>query len=209
MGTLFWLLGGLGKALRWLLALARDYPWQTAVIVLALGLAWTFRIWGVDHRDLTDQIAAANERIALERQAHEASIEAMRRGREAARKLDEQNAARVAAQAAAINERTIHALEARTRTYAARADRLRAQLAALQAGDSGGGATPVPGNPDATCRALGAADCAELVARMTDSQASIDRLVALQAWAREVSAIEVNGAAGARGASAAGPSTSR
>lgn len=28
---------------------------------------------------------------------------------------------------------------------------------------------------------------------MTDGQASIDRLVALQAWAREVSAINVNG----------------
>ena len=183
---------GIGKVARWLLGLARDYPWQTAVIVLVGALLWTFRSWGIDHRDLTDQIGAANERIALERRAHEQSIEAMRRGREAARRLDEQNAARVAAEAAAINERTVHELEARTRTYAARADRLRARLAALGAGGGGGGNAPVPGDPDATCRTLGAADCADLVARMTDAQASIDRLVALQAWAREVSAIDVN-----------------
>ena len=59
-------------------------------------------------------------------------------------------------------------------------------------GDGGGGNAAVPGDNDATCRALGAADCADLAARMTDAQASIDRLVALQAWAREVSAIEVD-----------------
>lgn len=188
-----WLLGGLGKALRWLLGLARDYPWQAAVIVLIGALLWTFRSWGIDHRDLTDKLADANGLIAEERAAHEQTVENIMKGREAARALDEQNAARVAAEAAAINERTVNELETRTRTYAARADRLRAQLAALEAGGGGSGSTAVPSDPDATCRALGAADCADLVARMTDAQASIDRLVALQAWAREVSAIEVNG----------------
>lgn len=185
-------LGGLGKALRWLLGLARDYPWQAAVIVLAGALLLTFRSWGIDHRDLTDQLADANGTIAEERRAHEQTIENIMKGREAARALDEQNAARVAAQAAAITERTVRELETRTRTYAARADRLRAQLAALEAGRGGGGSAPVPSDPDATCRTLGAADCADLVARMTDGQASIDKLVALQAWAREVSAIDVN-----------------
>lgn len=184
---------GLSKLVRWLLGLARDYPWQTAVIVLVGALVLLMRQWGIDHRDLTDQLADANGTIAEERRAHEQSVENIMKGREAARALDEQNAARVAAEAAAINERTIRDLETRTRTYAARADRLRARLAALEAGDGGGGAAPVPGDPDATCRALGAADCADLVARMTDGQASIDRLVALQAWAREVSAINVNG----------------
>lgn len=193
MTWLFWTLGGLGKALRWLIGLARDYPWQTAVIVLALGLLWTFRSWGIDHRDLTDKLADANGTIAEERRAHEQTVENIMKGREAARELDRKNAARVAAEAAAINERLIDELETRTRSYAARADRLRARLAALEAGGGGGGNTPVSGNPDATCRALGAADCADLVARMTDGQASIDRLVALQAWAHEVSAIEVNG----------------
>lgn len=197
MSWLFWILGGLGKALRWLVGLARDYPWQTAVIVLAIGLAWTFRSWGIDHRDLTDKLADANGTIAEERRSHEQTVENIMKGREAARELDRKNAARVAAEAAAINERLTHELETRTRSYTARADRLRARLAALEAGDGSGGTAPVPGDPDTTCRALGAADCADLVARMTDGQASIDRLVALQAWAREVSAIEVNGAHGA------------
>lgn len=184
---------GLSKLVRWLLGLARDYPWQTAVIVLVGALVLLMRQWGIDHRDLTDQLAEANGTIAEERAAHDKTVENIMKGREAARALDEKNAARVAAEAAAINERLTHELETRTRTYAARADRLRARLATLEAGDGGGGAAPVPGDPDATCRAFGAADCADLVARMTDGQASIDRLVALQAWAREVSAINVNG----------------
>lgn len=188
-----WLFIGLSKLVRWLLGLARDYPWQTAVIVLVGALLLLMRQWGIDHRDLTDQLADANGTIAEERRAHEQSVENIMKGREAARKLDEQNSARVAAEAAAINERTIRDLETRTRTYAARADRLRARLAALEAGQGGGGTAPVPGDSDATCRALGATDCADFVARMTDAQASIDRLVALQDWAREVSAIDVNG----------------
>jgi hypothetical protein len=187
-----WLLGGLGKFVRWLLGLARDYPWQTAVIVLAGALVLLMRQWGVDHRDLTDQLSDANGTIAEERRAHEQTVENIMKGREAARALDEQNAARVAAEAAAIHERTIRDLETRTRTYADRADRLRARLATLEAGNGGGGNAAVPGDAEATCRALGAADCADLVARMTDGQASIDRLIALQAWAREVSAIEVD-----------------
>lgn len=202
MSWLFWLLGGLGKALRWCLGLARDYPSQAVVIVLVGALLLMFRQWGIDHRDLTDQLADANGTIAEERRAHEQTIENIMHGRRAAAELDRQNAARVAAEAAAINERTVRELETRTRTYAARADRLRAQLAALGAGDGGGGSAAVPGDPDATCRTFGAADCADLVARMTDGQASIDKLVALQAWASEVRAID------AQGVSAAGPSPS-
>jgi hypothetical protein len=193
MGVIFWILDGLGKALRWLLKLARDYPWQTAVMVLVGTLVWTFRSWGIDHRDLTDQLAEANGRIAEERAAHDQTVENIMQGRKAAAELDRKNAARVAAEAAAINERLTHELETRTRTYAARADRLRAQLAAVEAGQGGGGNSPVPGDPDATCRALGAADCADLVARMTDAQASIDRLVALQSWAREIKVISIDG----------------
>lgn len=191
--ALAWMFKRLASMLRGLLGLIRDYPWQTAVIVLVGALALTFRQWGIDHRDLTDKLTDANGTIAEERRAHEQTVKNIMKGREAARALDEQNAARVAAEASAINERTVHGLEARTRTYAARADRLRARLSALEAGNGGGGAAPVPGDSDATCRALGAADCADLVARMTDGQASIDRLVALQAWARGVSAIDVNG----------------
>lgn len=191
--ALAWALGGLGKLLRGALGLIRDYPWQAAVIGLALALLLVFRQWGIDHRDLTDQVGEANELVAKERAAHLATIENVRKGREAARELDRQNAARVAADAAAINERTIHELENRTRNYAARADRLRAQLAALGAGDGGGGTAPVPGDPDATCRAFGAADCDELAARLIDAQGSIDKLISLQAWATEVAAIDTNG----------------
>lgn len=183
----------LGKLGRWLLELVRDYPWQSAVIGLAVALLLVFRQWGIDHRDLTDELAKANGRIADERAAHDETVRNVEIGRKAAAELDRQNAARVAAEAAAINERITDELETRTRTYAARADRLRAQLAALEAGGGGGGSAPVPGDPEATCRAFGAADCADLVARMTDAQGSIDKLIALQAWSKGVTEIDTNG----------------
>lgn len=189
-----WLLSGIGKLLRGALSLIRDYPWQAAVIALALALVLVFRQWGIDHRDLTDQLAEANGLVADERAAHVATIENVRKGREAARELDRQNAARVAAEAAAINERITDELETRTRTYADRSARLLAQVRALEAAAGGSGAAPVPGDPDSTCRAFGAADCEDLVARMTDGQASIDKLIALQVWATSVTAIDTNGA---------------
>jgi hypothetical protein len=183
----------LGKVARWLLDLVRDYPWQAAVIALVIALLLMFRAWGIDHRDLTDELAEANGQIADERAAHDQTVRNVELGREAARELDRQNAARVAAEAAAINERLTHELETRTRTYADRSARLLAQVRALEAAAGGSGAAPVPGDPDATCRAFGAADCEDLVARMTDAQASIDKLIPLQAWATGVTAIDVNG----------------
>jgi hypothetical protein len=187
-----WLLGGLGKLLRGALGLIRDYPWQAAVIGLAVALLLMFRQWGIDHRNLTDELAEVNGLVADEREAHDQTIRNVEQGRKAAAELDRKNVARVAAEAAAINERLTDELETRTRTYAARADRLRARLAALEAAAVGGGTAPVPGDPDATCRAFGAADCADLVARMTDAQRSIDKLIPLQAWATGVTAIDVN-----------------
>lgn len=184
----------LGKLVRWLLELVRDYPWQAAVIGLALALLLVFRQWGIDHRELTDELAEANGQIADERAAHDQTKRNVAQGRKAAAELDRQNAARVAAEAAAINERLTHELETRTRTYADRSARLRAQLAALEAAAGGGGAAPVPSDPNATCRAFGAADCEDLAARMIDGQASIDKLIALQAWVTGVTAIDTNGA---------------
>lgn len=187
------LLGGLGKLLRGALSLIRDYPWQAAVIGLLLALTVMFWQWGKDHAALTEEIAEVNGLIVEERAAHLATIDNVRLGREAARELDRQNAERVKAEAAAINERITDELEATVSTYAARNDRLRGRLAALEATAGSGGTTDLPGDPDATCRAFGAADCADLAARMTDAQGSIDRLIALQDWARGVAGIEVNG----------------
>lgn len=192
MQILFWLLGGAGKLLRGALSLVRDYPWQSAVIGLALALLLVFRQWGIDHRNLTDELAEANGQIADERAAHDQTKRNVAQGRKAAAELDRQNAARVAAEAAAINERLTHELETRTRTYADRSARLLAQVRALEAAAGGSGAAPVPGDPDATCRAFGAADCDQLAARMMDGQASIDKLIALQAWVNQIAAIGVN-----------------
>ncbi len=187
-----WLLGGFRKLLRGLLGLIRDYPWQVITFGLVLAVVLVSRQWAIDHRDLTDELSEERALVAEIRKAHAQTVENVRKGREAARELDRQNAARVAAEAAAINERLTHELETRTRTYAARADRLRAQLATLEAGGGGGGTAPVSGDPDVTCRAFGAADCEDLAARMIDGQASIDKLIALQAWAQQIAAIGVN-----------------
>lgn len=190
-----WLLGRIGKLFRGALSIIRGYPWQSAVIALLLALLVMFWQWGKDHADLTEKLAEANGLIVEERAAHLATIENVRIGREAAAELDRQNAARVAAQAAAINERITDELEATVSSYAARNDRLLGRIRSLEAASGGGGATDMPGDPKATCRAFGAADCDDLAARMTDAQASIDRLIALQDWVRGVTGIEVNGVA--------------
>lgn len=192
------LLGGLGKLLRGALSIIRDYPWQSAVISLVLALLVMFWLWGKDHAALTEELAEANGLVAEERAAHDQTIRNVEQGRKSAAELDRKNAARVKAEAAAINERITDELEATVSTYAARNDRLRGRLAALEAAAGGGGTAPVPSDPNATCRAFGAADCDDLAARMTDAQGSIDRLIALQGWAKAVAGIEVNGAAVAR-----------
>ena len=193
MQILLWLLGSFRKLLHALLGLIRDYPWQAITFGLVLAVLLVFRQWAIDHRDLTDQLADANGTIAEERSAHADTIENVRRGQEAARELDRRNVERVAVEELAIKERTIRDLQNRNRVAAAGADRLRAQVAALAVSAGGGGTAAVPGNPDATCRAFGAADCDELAARMIDAQASIDKLIALQAWSTGVAGIEVNG----------------
>lgn len=193
MQILFWLLRGLRQLLRGALSLIRDYPWQAITVGLVLGVLLVSRQWAIDHRDLTDELSAERALVAEIRKTHSQTVENVRKGREAARELDRQNAARVAAEAAAINERLTDELETRARTYAARSDRLRAQLATLEASAGGSGAAPVPNDSAATCRAFGAADCDQLAARMIDGQASIDKLIALQAWAKGVTAIETNG----------------
>lgn len=194
MQILFWLLGGFRAMALYVGGLIKAAPWQSAVVALIIALLLMVRAWSIDHRNLTNELAEANGLIADERAAHQQTIRNVAQGRKAAAELDRKNAARVAAEAAAISERTVNELESRTRTYADRSARLLAHVRALEAAAGGGGTTPVPSDPNATCRAFGATDCKDLAARMTDAQASIDRLIALQAWATGVTAININGA---------------
>jgi hypothetical protein len=171
--------------------LVKAAPWQSAVIALLVAIFLLWRAWSADHDRLIDQVGAANKLIKEERAAHDQTIRNVEQGRKAAAELDRKNAERVTAEAAAINERISDELEATVRTYADRERRLLARLAAPTVDHRGGASTPVPSDPDATCRAFGAADCPDLAARIADGQASIDRLIALQAWATAVSAIDI------------------
>ena len=77
-----------------------------------------------------------------EQKARTETIAFYRAAAELARKRDEANAARVAAEQKLINERITHGLE--TRLADARARAVRLQLAQRQAAAAGGGARPAP-----------------------------------------------------------------
>lgn len=186
------LLFGLRSIGLYLAGLIKAAPWQSAVIALLVAIFLLWRAWTADHDRLVDKIGAAKDLIKEERAAHDQTIRNVEQGRKAAAELDRKNAERVAAEAASINERISDELEATVRTYADRERRLLNRIAAAAVDHRGGAGTPVPSDPDTTCRAFGAADCPDLATRIADAQASIDRLIALQAWAASVSAIDSN-----------------
>lgn len=194
MALLLKLLFGFRSVGLYLASLVKAAPWHSAVVALVVAIVMIWRGWTADHDRLVDQIGAVNELIDDERAAHDQTIRNVEQGRKAAAELDRQNAERVAAEAAAINERISHELEATVRTYAARERRLLARITAPAIDNRGGANTPLPNDTDATCRAFGAADCPDLAARLTDAQASIDRLIALQSWTASVSHIDTNSA---------------
>jgi hypothetical protein len=109
----------------------------------------------------------------------------------AAAEADRANIARVKAEFAALNERTVDDYEARLAGSAAAAERLRNRLARAEAepapqGGSLGSAAGVPGTYTARCQAFGAADCDGLLRGLpvvlAEAQANTDKLVALQRY---------------------------
>ena len=97
-----------------------------------------------------------------------------------AERIQQANLARVKAERAAIDERTIHDLKTARDSADARYRRL---LASAAQADTSRAADPdLSAVTDAACRAYAGTDCAGLPAKLKAAQDNTDQLIALQAW---------------------------
>ncbi len=202
LGVGKWALRGVGKLfgalLGWLLA---DFRHMVIAGLIALvAVFWFVTVPGLKS-DLANETARAN-REALNAEDWMVSAEEWKRTHTdfvadvaakqlAAAEADRANIARVKAEFAAINERTVDDYEARLAGSAAAAERLRDRLASAEAEpapESGslGSAEVLPGSYTARCQAFGAADCDGLLRQLpwvlAEAQANTDQLVGLQQY---------------------------
>ncbi|MEL7784077.1 hypothetical protein AAG607_13705 [Citromicrobium bathyomarinum] len=216
LGAGKWLLSGLsklaGKLIDWVFADWRHGP------LLMLAMHAAAHIFLIDpglRADKASETARANREamnaeawmVAAERWEREfntfvADISARQR---AAAEADRANAARVEAEFAALNERTVDDYEAQLAASDARAERLRDRLARAEAKPSAAdrgerGAAGVPGALTARCQAFGASDCDGLLRSLPSvlagAQGNTDKLVGLQQYVEGAALIDFSGSAG-------------
>ena len=166
---------------------------------------WPLSIDGLETRlaERTEERDAARARAVEWAEAHAALIADVAAKRRAAAEADRANAERVAREMDEIRERTADAYQDRLDDTRAALDRVRGQLAAIDAaaaeGDSDGGAPAVPAGLTARCRAFGAADCDALLDALPDllaeAETNTGKLIALQGWARSILAVDFEGEA--------------
>ena len=202
LGVGKWALRGVGKLLGALLDWLLD---DFRHVVIAGLVALVIVLWFVTIADLKSDVATQTARADREAQnaddwmasadAWEAEFNAfvidIVAKQRAAAEADRANIARVEAEYAALNERTVDDYEARLAGSAAAAERLRDRLAraeadAALAGGSGGGDAGEPVDLTARCQAFGAADCDGLLRQLpwvlAEAQANTDQLVGLQRY---------------------------
>jgi hypothetical protein len=113
----------------------------------------------VQDRNRWKSVAALRqEQLVAERSAHNATVANYRAAAERARREDAQNLARVKAEQAAINERTLDDYENRISAARTHAERLRSHAQSAATSPRGGGAAPMPrlpGSAEGTAQAAG------------------------------------------------------
>ena len=210
LGVGKWALRGVGKLLGALLDWLLD---DFRHVVIAGLVALVIVLWFVTIADLKSDVATQTARADREAQnaddwmasadAWEAEFNAfvidIVAKQRAAAEADRANIARVEAEYAALNERTVDDYEARLAGSAAAAERLRDRIARAEAEPapetgSLGSATGMPVTYTARCQAFGAADCDGLLRQLpwvlAEAQSNTDQLVALQRYVAGSSLID-------------------
>lgn len=194
---------GLFKPLRWLLDWLRD-DFRHVVIAVLLALACLFFVQRGDARaDAANwQVAAFKWKDAAGawRKAHGDVVCNVAIQREAARKADLANAARVEREQAQAIERTKHAYEAQLADTRTALERVHGDLRRATTTDEhsgGGGTADLPNDYSARCRAFGAPDCdiffAALPGQLAAAEDNTTTLIALQDYVRSLLAIDWQG----------------
>jgi hypothetical protein len=162
-------------------------------LVIGIGCALLLALLIHDRNHWKAKTTHYAELLAAERGAHSATVAGYRAAAERARIADGNNSARVRAEQAAINERTVDDFQDRIAAARAAARRMQPNFAA--ATDSGGSrAAPVPGlsaTPAGAAQAAaegGLPDSDTLIA--TEQAIQLDELIR---WVRAQGRVEVNG----------------
>lgn len=163
-------------------------------LIVAIGCALLLALLVHDRNRWKARTSHYAELLAAERAVHSANIGNIRAAAEQARRADAANAARVRADQAAINERSIHDYESRIAAARAAAERLRGRAETVAADPRAGGATGVSALP----AAAGVAAQAAGQDRLPESDALIATEQAIQldeliTWVRRQAAVPVNG----------------
>jgi hypothetical protein len=166
----------------------------TLKLIIAIGCVALLALLVQDRNRWKAKTSHYAELLAGERAVHSANIANIRAAAEQARRADAANAARVRADQAAINERSLDDYESRIAAARAAAQRLRRgnETAAADHGDRR--ATAMPGLPAAARDLAQAAD----EDRLPESDALIATEQAIQLdelikWVRRQAAVPVNG----------------
>lgn len=141
-------------------------------LVIGIGCLALLALLVQDRNRWKARTAHYAELLAGERAAHAATAANYRTAAEQARRQDAENAARVRAEQAAINQRSAHDLESRLAAARAAAERLRRDNETAAADSGGRRAAPVP---DLSAAARGTAQAAG-----EDRLPHADRLIATE-----------------------------
>lgn len=171
-------------------------PQGIAGLVVAAGLALLLILAKADARHWQNQAGQYDQLYRAEQAAFATTVADYRAAADQARKADQANIARVAAQQSDITERTANDYEARIAAARAAADRLRANPEA-PANPGAGGSPSLPGIPPSAgsvaqaARQDGLPGSDALIA--TEQAIQLDELIK---WVRQQSKVDNNPASG-------------
>lgn len=123
-----------------------------------------------------------------EQTAHQLTIANYKTAAAEAARQDQANIVRVQTEQQAITEKVTNDYQSKLADSADRYERLRAKASGYLSRPASPG---VPETRDTTCRAVAGTDCENLPALLKAAQDNTDQLLALQAWVRGQSAVDV------------------
>lgn len=126
-----------------------------------------------------------------EQSAHQQTIANYKAAADEAARLDKANIDRVTKEQTAITEKVTNDYQSKLADSADRYERLRAKASGYLSHPQSPG---VPASPETTCQAVAGTDCEAIPTALKAAQDNTDQLLALQAWVRTQSAVDVGNA---------------
>ncbi len=171
------------SALGWLKLVPR---WAYAALGVVAVLLLLWHIHGGWEKDAYN--AAYNAGWTVEHKAHEQTIANYKSAAAEAERMDKANIVRVTKEQTAITEKVTNDYQSKLADSTDRYERLRAKASGYLSHPASPG---VPEDRNSTCEAVSGTTCEGIPTLLLEAQRNTDQLLALQAWVREQSAVDV------------------